>query len=240
MWRRVWDTDITAWWTYSIDTQSSGDARSSWCNQFDSIEFWTKKQDWLEVKFLHWLGMNLVSHNSLLQGLRLPNRHMLQTTQLVVKSVRELTLAARMQMSEWIIWLPSHYEQFGPSFQFHRSVNRAGRGKRVTTLAPKNSYVFQTKVPINWLTVRGGASHVNFNLILCYTASKMWWLWCIWIPPESRAGVCLVSPKPLTPCVTTNSPPAPAPPGKCHACLTNLPPPSIYRYAAETKSLFSL
>ena len=105
-----------------------------------SIEFWTKKQDWLEVKFLHWLGMNLVSHNSLLQGLRLPNRHMLQTTQLVVKSVRELTLAARMQMSEWIIWLPSHCEQFGPSFQFHRSVNRVGRGERVTTLAPKNSH----------------------------------------------------------------------------------------------------
>ena len=156
MWRRVWDTDITAWWTYSIDTQSSGDARSSWCNQFDSIEFWTKKQDWLEVKFLHWLGMNLVSHNSLLQGLRLPNRHMLQTTQLVVKSVRELTLAARMQMSEWIIWLPSHCEQFGPSFQFHRSVNRVGRGKRVTAKKKKLLCFFRQKYQNIGLTVRGG------------------------------------------------------------------------------------
>ena len=36
--------------------------------------------------------MNSLSHNSLLQGLRLLNRHMLQTTQLVINSLRELAL----------------------------------------------------------------------------------------------------------------------------------------------------
>ena len=81
--------------TNALHRAPSNATRRSWWNQFDPIQVWTKRTNWhivYEVKFLHDLRMNSVSHNSLLQGLRLLNRHMLQTTQLVINSVRELTL----------------------------------------------------------------------------------------------------------------------------------------------------
>ena len=60
------------------------------------IQFWSKPNQ-IDILTMKWnscidLGMNSLSHNSLLQGLRLLNRHMLQTTQLVINSLRELAL----------------------------------------------------------------------------------------------------------------------------------------------------
>ena len=91
------------------------------------IQFW-KELNHIDVLTMKWnscidLRMNSVSHNSLLQGLRLLNRHMLQTTQLVINSLRELALYVHtnvwmenMSRSLWVahIDLIPCQNQFGP------------------------------------------------------------------------------------------------------------------------------
>ena len=91
------------------------------------IQFW-KELNHIDVLTMKWnscidLRMNSVSHNSLLQGLRLLNGHMLQTTQLVINSLRELALYVHtnvwmenMSRSLWVahIDLIPCQNQFGP------------------------------------------------------------------------------------------------------------------------------
>ena len=97
-----------------------------------------------QIKLTYWrlkwnscidLRMNSVSHNSLLQGLRLLNRHILQTTQLVINSLRELALPEYKCMNgkntsrslwEACIDLIPCQNQFGPRSYAFQNVGASG------------------------------------------------------------------------------------------------------------------
>ena len=109
--------------------------RRSWWQQFDSILNKTKSKWPLKWNFCIDLRMNSVSHNSLLQGLRLLNRHMLQTTQLVINSLRELALPEYKCMNgkntsrslwEACIDLIPCQNQFGPRSYAFQNVGASG------------------------------------------------------------------------------------------------------------------